>query len=232
MLPFHFGTPLLFFVAFLLLLLVSLSVPIIKSIYLLQLGATVSVGSGIFSASAQAAVNFGVFGWCSTAVNVAVATFHESEPAECSPKHLGYSVSPQIEQILSSIDANDLSDVITRSLTFVLVLHPVACALAFLGFLLTIISAVRPHRIASALATAIGLLASVITTLVFIIDIVLTGVAKSRIHSKTSGKGYAKFGDAQWLVLVSAILLWIACFAACLGIIRGRNPRRTNAERY
>lgn len=69
--PSHIGTPILFFIAWLLLLLVTLSVPIIKSINLFQIGTNITVGSGIFSASARAAVNFGVFGWCSTAIDVA-----------------------------------------------------------------------------------------------------------------------------------------------------------------
>ena len=78
------------------------------------------------------------------------------------------------------------------------------------------------HRLASALATGTGILAAVLTTLVFIIDCVLVGVAKSRIHNKTSGDAYAKYGNAEWLTLVAAILLWAAVVGACCGIIRAR----------
>ena len=61
-------TPVLLFIAFLLLLLVSLSVPITKTIYLVQLVADVS--SGILKSSASGSVNFGVWGYCFSGVDV------------------------------------------------------------------------------------------------------------------------------------------------------------------
>ena len=57
-------TPLLFFVAFILLLLVTLSVPIAKSIWLFSIGANVNIGSGFLGASAKGEVRFGVLGYC------------------------------------------------------------------------------------------------------------------------------------------------------------------------
>ena len=50
--------------AFVLLLFVSLSIPIIKSIYLLQLSANVKEGISIVSATVTAQVRFGVWGYC------------------------------------------------------------------------------------------------------------------------------------------------------------------------
>jgi hypothetical protein len=55
--------PFLLFAAFVLLLLVSLSAPIIDSIYLFRLSAT--------TAGAQSNVNFGVWGYCAGAVKTA-----------------------------------------------------------------------------------------------------------------------------------------------------------------
>jgi hypothetical protein len=54
-------TPLLTFAAFILLLLVSLSVPVIKSIYLFKLTAHID---GLLGASAKASAKFGVWGYC------------------------------------------------------------------------------------------------------------------------------------------------------------------------
>lgn len=61
-------TPVLLFIAFLLLLLVSLSVPITKTIYLFQLVANVS--SGILQSGASGSVKFGVWGYCFSGVDV------------------------------------------------------------------------------------------------------------------------------------------------------------------
>ena len=61
-------TPVLLFVAFLLLLLVSLSVPITKTIYLFELLANVS--SGILKSGVTGNVKFGVWGYCFSGVDV------------------------------------------------------------------------------------------------------------------------------------------------------------------
>ena len=65
---FVFLTPFLVFSAFLLLLLVSLSAPVIHSIWLFRLAASASVS--LVDASASAAVRFGVWGYCISAVDV------------------------------------------------------------------------------------------------------------------------------------------------------------------
>jgi len=235
--PNHILTPLLFFTSFLLLLLVTLSVPIIKSIYLFRIGADVSVGTGsFFSASAQSAVDFGVFGWCSLPIVLKESVLTQKEPARCSGKHLGYTINPTIEQILNTIDAKDLVDVIDKALTIVLVLHPIACGLTFIALLFTLYTSLRPQsqsssgRISYAIASGSGILAATLTSLIFIIDLIFAAIVKSKIHKDTSGKAYASYGNAEWLVLVAAILLWIATAGACWGLIRGRKAR--DAGRY
>lgn len=67
---FAFIAPVLIFAAFILLLLVSLSVPIIKTIYLFRLSA--NVGASVFDTSASGTARFGVWGYCLSAVNVSL----------------------------------------------------------------------------------------------------------------------------------------------------------------
>lgn len=68
-------TPIFSFAAFILLLLVTLSVPIIKSIQLFVLEASVNldVFAG-FGGSVEGLVNFGVFGYCIPAISIEYAT--------------------------------------------------------------------------------------------------------------------------------------------------------------
>lgn len=61
-------TPVMLLITFLLLLLVSLSVPIVKTIYLFQI--TADVSSSILKPGASGAVKFGVFGYCFSGVDV------------------------------------------------------------------------------------------------------------------------------------------------------------------
>jgi H+/gluconate symporter-like permease len=62
-------TPVLLFAAFVLLLLVSLSVPIIKAIDLLKLTAAVSEGFAGTTADVTGSVKFGVWGYCISQIN-------------------------------------------------------------------------------------------------------------------------------------------------------------------
>lgn len=61
-------TPFLLFSAFLLLLLVSLSVPIIKTLWFF--GVTANVSSSLLNSRASADVHFGLWGYCVSAVDV------------------------------------------------------------------------------------------------------------------------------------------------------------------
>jgi len=227
------AAPFFFFTAFLLLLLVTLSVPIIKSIYLFSLSAFVSVGSGILSANASETVKFGIFGWCSSALSASVLTFAVNEPAKCSKPHLGFTISPELQQALSTIDVSDLVDVMQKALSVVLILHPIACGLAFLASLFSLLALLRRHtRAWDMLATLLGVIAAILTTIVFITDIVFVLVAKSKLHQKTEGHASVSWGNAVWLALAAAICAWIASVGACWGVIRGRRERKERPERY
>ena len=65
-------SPLFLLAAFILLLLVSLSVPIIRTIDLLKLSATITesiAGLSFASAKVTGSVQFGVWGYCISAIN-------------------------------------------------------------------------------------------------------------------------------------------------------------------
>lgn len=113
-------TPVLLFAAFLLLLLVSLSVPIIKTIDLFKLSATFSEGFGPVSVNANGNVRYGVWGYCISAIEASsVYHFHLKlwcaelfvlptsaaghsfdEPAQCSKAHLGFTIDSTVAQAL------------------------------------------------------------------------------------------------------------------------------------
>jgi len=220
------ASPFFFFSAFLLLLLVTLSTPILKTVYLFAIEASVSLGSGLLSASVKDTVKFGIFGWCSTALTAEVLTKSITEPAQCSKRQLGFTVTPELHALLSTINQNDLVDVIQKALSVVLVLHPVVCGLAFLAFFFSIIAILRRHtRFWDLLATIVGVFAAVLTTLVFIIDIVFVSIARSKLHHSTSGDATVAWGNAVWMTLAAAICTWIACVGACWGVVRGRKER-------
>ena len=67
-------------VSFVLLFLVSLSIPIIKSIYLFRL--TANASSSIFDSSASGTVKFGVWGYCTSDTEIeSVSILLTSQPS-------------------------------------------------------------------------------------------------------------------------------------------------------
>jgi len=222
----------LLFSAFLLLLLVSLSVPIIKDIFIFRLYANVS--AGIFNASATGNVRFGVWGYCISAINVSVAGISQDTSSEqCSKPKLGYDFDDNVKRALNVSGVN--SSAISRALAAVLVLHPIACGLTFLAFL-TSLFILRwrgggSSRVASIFTLVIGLIAALLTTVVFLIDVIMVAVVRNRIRDETDGDVTGTWGNGVWMTLGATVALWAALVGACVGFIRGpRKPRGT--ERY
>jgi len=222
------ASPFFFCAAFLLLLLVTLSVPIIKSIFLFDIIADDSVGAFDVTVTVKETVKFGIFGWCSSALTATVLTYNFDEPAQCSNVHLGFTVSPLLQEALSAINEATLVDVIQKALSVVLILHPVACAVTFLALLFSLLAILLTStRFWDIFSTVVGFLSATLTTIIFAIDIVFVLVAKSKLREHTDGLASVGWGNAVWLTLAAAICTWVASVGACWGAIRGRKQRTT-----
>ncbi|KIP09506.1 hypothetical protein PHLGIDRAFT_126251 [Phlebiopsis gigantea 11061_1 CR5-6] len=221
-------TPFLAFTAFLLLLLVSLSVPIIHSIYLFRFTAYAS--SSLFSASATGAVRFGVWGYCISAIDLSVAGLSHDTPGQCSKAKLGYTFDDNVQAALntSGIDVKSIN----RALTAVLVLHPIACGFSFLTLLASLFT-VRSRRGAgysrgaSFLTLGVGLFTALLATVVFLVDVIFVAIAKHQIKDDTDGLIAGTWGNAVWMVLGATVALWGVLVGACVGLVRGRRKART-----
>jgi len=88
-------------------------------------------------------------------------------------------------------------------------------------------------RLPSLLALIMGLLTATLTTIVFLIDVILVAVVRKHVHNDTDGVLTLSWGNAVWLTLTATILLWIANVGSCAGVCGG-NRRRTaaDAEKY
>jgi len=230
---FVFFTPFLVFSAFLLLLLVSLSAPIIHSIYLFRLAANASVN--LIQASASTVVKFGVWGYCTSGVDVSALGLHDDTAATCSPKRLGYNFDSTVQAVLrqSGYDPNAIS----KGLTVVLVLHPIACGFAFLFLLATLFTLVRRNsgirRGASFCIILLGLFTALLSTIVFLVDVILVAIVRSNIKKDTDNIVTVGWGNAVWMTLGATIALWLALVSACLNVFRGnRKQRYSEPARY
>jgi len=221
-------TPVLLFVSFLLLLLVTLSIPIIKTIFLFRL--TADASSGLLDSSASASVSFGVFGYCTSGIDVSVIGINHDTAAQCSKAHLGYTFD---STVANALHVSGFENLISKTLTGVLALHPVVVALTFVTLLISLFMLRRgsngTSRLPSLLALIMGLLTAILTTVVFLIDVILVAVVRNHVHKDTNGALTLTWGNAVWMTLAATIILWIANVGACAGVCGG-NRRRTPVD--
>jgi hypothetical protein len=235
-------TPFLLFSAFLLLLLVTLSAPIIDAIYLFRL--TLDADSSIPGTSAAAAVQFGVFGYCVSDVEASVLGFGGNRAATCSSPRLGYTVGDTVRRVLR---ADRLDDFITRTTTAVLVLNPIATAFAFVAFLASLfmlrreraftrsrigrhttsVETTRTSRLASFLTSGFALLAALLATATFFANIAVVAILRNRLRDSGIDDIRADWGNGVWMTLGAAIALWIAVVGALCGICSCGRSRKT-----
>lgn len=112
-----------------------------------------------------------------------------------------------------------------------MVLHPVACGLAFLAFLAACLSNVIGALVASALAFLAWLVALVVT----VVDFVMWGIVKNQVKDNEGSTGAsASFDTAMWLVLAAMVALFfgmiLVLFACCSS--RRKNKRSGTTTRH
>ncbi|TEB31261.1 hypothetical protein FA13DRAFT_1732703 [Coprinellus micaceus] len=217
--------PFLLFAAFVLLLLVSLSAPIIDSIYLFRLSAT--------TAGAQSNVNFGVWGYCAGAVKTALGILSDGS---CSKARLGYRIDSIVARALG---VSGITDSISRALTAIFILNPIAAGLTFLAFLISLFmlrkGANGTARLPSFLTFGLGTLAALATTAAFIANLVIVSIVRKRIRDDLGGGDVLDFtwGNAIWMTLGAMVALWLALVGALCGICGfGAHRRKRNTATY
>lgn len=148
-------------------------------------------------------IHFGVFGYTGSAT------------------HIGYNFNPSI----SGFDSSRINTNIIHNLTYVLILYPIAAGISGLAFLFGLCGA-SYHRVGTIFMSLLAGLAMLVTLVAWVIDMVLFGIVKSRLHDQNID---AKWGNANWIGLGAfAALLFGFCAAAC-GIFGSYRRRRSEA---
>ncbi|KIJ26114.1 hypothetical protein M422DRAFT_38353 [Sphaerobolus stellatus SS14] len=151
--------------------------------------------------------HFGVFGYTGTST------------------HVGYF----FDTVRLGLPGNTkLNNDVFHNLTFVLVLHPVAAGLAGLAVLFGLCGAAY-SRIGTIFMTLTSTLALLVTLVVWIIDMVLWGIARDRFRDVGAK---ARYGNANWLTLGALIALILAFCAGAVGSCGSYRRRRAAAATY
>ncbi|APA16253.1 hypothetical protein SS1G_10456 [Sclerotinia sclerotiorum 1980 UF-70] len=195
----HIGTFLLFASA-ILLLITTISAPVINDIGIMK----VKLTNG--TASHHSVVSFGTFGYC-------VLDVDSDGNDYCTKKHIGYNPASTMSQIESTHFSHASEDT-SKALTRVMILHPIACGIMFIAFLL----ALGAGFIGSFLAALVSSIAFIISVVAMACDFVLFGIVKNHVNGDKSGS-HAYFSVGIWCILAAMIagfLGAIVVFITCL----------------
>jgi len=201
--PIHCGSFLLL-VAFVLLLVASISSPVIDNIALL----TIKNGNQ--------EMTLGVFGYC--------RNIHASNH-ECSNSALGYNVA-QVSGGLTDYNwVNSSLDHITNAM----ILTPIACGITAFAALIALCA----HRIGFICASFIAFLAFIVSLIAMIFDFVIFGIVKHEINDNTTASASFSTAIWLTLAAVIVLFFstFIVFFECCT---QGRrsNKRSYNDEPY
>ncbi|TAQ88099.1 hypothetical protein B7494_g3557 [Chlorociboria aeruginascens] len=191
----HIGTFLLF-AATVLLIITTISAPVVNDIALLKVKLQNSTH-----------VSFGTFGYC-----LLDSPTHGHD--YCTGSHVGYN--PAL--IMSNIDATTFDRAATdttKALTRVMILHPIACGVSFIAFLL----ALGSGFCGALLASLVSAVAWLITLIVMATDFALFGIIKHHVNKDGSG-AHATYSVAMWTILAAMILLFFATFVVLFSCCR------------
>ncbi|KAH8116766.1 pali-domain-containing protein [Phellopilus nigrolimitatus] len=136
-----------------------------------------------------------------------------------SSTHIGYLFP-------SSLGSTNLNTEVMHNLTKVLILHPIAAGLSGLAVLFGICGA-SYHRAGTIMMSLAALLAFLVTLVVWVIDMVLFGIVRSRVRSAANSDAAAQYGNANWITLGALAALALAFCAGACGSF-GRYRRRNN----
>jgi hypothetical protein len=185
-------------VAFITFLLVALSSPIIKSIYILKVTAIPNPNQPPTSIATY--LWFGVYGFCASSVFDGPDQFDE-----CFGPKIGYTIPSDLINLIGL--SSSIIQIVLQGLFVVLVLHPISAGLSFLTFVNSLF--LGSHSVSIA-ALFFAIVTALLTTVIFVIDLVIVLVAKSKIGDITVAHLTADFGNAIWMVLVAVIVTWTA----------------------
>lgn len=188
------------FAAFALYLVVAISIPIIKPIYLFVLNFNTQPDQPPTSIVTN--IRFGVWGFCASSVLDLPTIF--TNDGECTAPHLGYVVAPDL---LALTGYPQLAGVVLKGLTVLLVLHPVCAGLAFLCMFTSLF-------LASPCMTVTSLIFSIFTAIVSSVtlaaDLALEIEARQRVGPLTNNAVSVGWGNGVWMILAAVVLTWIS----------------------
>lgn len=215
---FHWIGVVFIFLASILLLITTISAPVVKDIAILKVMLTNHTDIR------NSSVTFGAFGHC--ILDVPPVT---TDQDLCFPKAIGYKpadIMAEIDHTTFRKASSDTADALTNAF----ILHPIACGLAFIAGL-----AALGGVIGGLISTLVAAVAWIITLVVMAIDFAAFGIIKDHVNSDGSGS-HAYYSVGMWTTLAAMILLFVGMilvfFTCCTQRRKNRRTRTSADGRY
>ncbi|KAL1410876.1 hypothetical protein Q8F55_001819 [Vanrija albida] len=187
------------FAAVVLLIFVSVSPPVWDKISFLK----VTAGGGLETV-------FGVFGMC-------------VKGGVCTRRRVGYELSA------AGITDVNLNSTVLHHLTYALILHPIAGALALIAFIFGLVGIAAASRVSTILMSLFAFLGAIVSLVVFVIDMVLWNVLRNRLRDADYS---ASLGNANWLTVGAVVALFLSTCTSMLGACGRFATGRAAGEKY
>jgi len=203
----HIGTFFLL-VAVALLIVTDVTSPVVAKLPIAR--TTLSNSTNIHDTS----VAFGTFGYC--VVNAVDGNNY------CSGTSVGYRPM-QVLRAAEGTSFNVVEDDSTYGLTKVMILHPIATAVVFIAFLLSLGASV----VGSLLAACVAFLSFLITAAAVISDFVLFSIVMNAVRDANTG-ATSNYSHGAWTILVAGILTLLGSVILFFTCCSARMHRRRN----
>ncbi|KAF5321002.1 hypothetical protein D9619_001645 [Psilocybe cf. subviscida] len=194
-----FLSVLLLFTAFLLFLLVSLSLPIIKPIYLFSVRSTTRTAN----LSLAQELRFGVWGACAVSALNQPSLLNNHAP--CIGPARDFTVPPSIANLVGVPPA--VLSAVSSALFVVLALHPVVTGISFLNFITAWFISSHAFAIFALVISIVNALAGTVT---LAIDLAIVLVARAQ-HKKSNNLDFELvIGNGLWMMVAALACVWVA----------------------
>jgi len=207
---FHIPGVIFLFCAFVLLFLVSISLPYLTALDFARVHFNEGAPSTGSDGGTVTELRFGIWAYC---------WYDNNGQRTCSPSGHAYSTTIYNDQ------NHDNFITIGSSWTRGLAVHPVAAGVTLIAFLLSL----STHVTFTLLSSLTAFLAATITLIAFAIDIALYAWTKHQLHKLDGVNTNTSTAPAFWMTFVSFLLL---CFAGCTVCFGRRRDRMEGATSY
>ncbi|KAI4155752.1 MAG: hypothetical protein LQ340_000772 [Diploschistes diacapsis] len=203
--PIHWFGVLLILAASICLLVTTISAPVVNSISILR----VDTHNG-------SSVTFGTFGYC---------VINSQQGGDyCSGRSIGYRPAQEMGNVEGTGFSEAGADT-ANGLTNVMVLHPIACGVAFIAFLVSLGAGV----IGSLIGAVITFIAWIITLVVLITDLVGFAIVRNDVNGDGQNSR-AYYGSGLWTLVAAFVLLFLGMFILLFTCFSARRQKKRERQ--